>query len=55
MDQYAGSIESDEGQVKTAQVNLAYTRIVSPVSGRVGIRQVDQATTSPGDTNGTWW
>jgi multidrug efflux system membrane fusion protein len=51
--QYVGSIESDEGQVKTAQVNLAYTRIVSPVSGRVGIRQVDQGNyVTPGDTNG---
>jgi multidrug efflux system membrane fusion protein len=53
VDQYAGSIESDEGQVKTAQVNLTYTRIVSPVSGRVGIRQVDQGNyVTPGDTNG---
>jgi multidrug efflux system membrane fusion protein len=53
VDQYAGSIESDEGQVKTAQVNLAYTRIVSPVTGRVGIRQVDQGNyVTPGDTNG---
>ena len=32
VDQYMGTIESDEGQVKTAQVNLLYTRIVSPVS-----------------------
>jgi multidrug efflux system membrane fusion protein len=53
VDQYAGSIESDEGQVKTAQVNLAYTRIVSPVTGRIGIRQVDQGNyVTPGDTNG---
>jgi len=53
VDQYAGSIESDEGQVKTAQVNLTFTRIVSPVSGRVGIRQVDQGNyVTPGDTNG---
>jgi multidrug efflux system membrane fusion protein len=53
VDQYVGSIESDEGQVKTAQVNLAYTRIVSPVSGRVGIRQVDQGNyVTPSDTNG---
>ena len=37
VDQYEGTIESDEGQVKTAQVNLIYTRIVSPVTGRVGI------------------
>jgi multidrug efflux system membrane fusion protein len=53
VDQYVGSIESDEGQVKTAQVNLAYTHIVSPVTGRVGIRQVDQGNyVTPGDTNG---
>jgi len=53
VDQYAGTIESDEGQVKTAQVNLVFTRIVSPVSGRVGIRQVDQGNyVTPGDTNG---
>jgi multidrug efflux system membrane fusion protein len=48
-----GTIESDEGQVKTAQVNLTYTRIVSPVTGRVGIRQVDQGNyVTPGDANG---
>lgn len=53
VDQYMGTIESDEGQVKTAQVNLLYTRIISPVTGRVGIRQVDQGNyVTPGDTNG---
>jgi len=53
VDQYTGTIESDEGQVKTAQVNLVYTRIVSPVTGRVGIRQVDQGNyVTPGDPNG---
>ena len=53
VDQYIGTIESDQGQVKTAQVNLLYTRIVSPVTGRVGIRQVDQGNyVTPGDANG---
>ncbi len=53
VEQYVGTIESDEGQVKTAQVNLMYTRIVSPVTGRVGIRQVDQGNyVTPGDANG---
>ncbi len=53
VDQYVGTIQSDEGQVRTAEVNLAYTRIVSPVTGRVGIRQVDQGNyVTPGDTNG---
>jgi multidrug efflux system membrane fusion protein len=51
--QYAGTIESDQGQLKTAQVNLAYTRIASPLSGRVGLRQVDQGNyVTPGDANG---
>ena len=53
VDQYNGTIESDEGQVKTASVNLQYTHIVAPVSGRVGLRQVDQGNyVTPGDTNG---
>ncbi len=53
VDQYTGTIESDEGQVQTAQVNLLYTHIVSPVTGRVGLRQVDQGNyVTPGDTNG---
>lgn len=53
VDQYQGTLESDQGQVKTAQVNLNYTHIVAPVTGRVGIRQVDQGNyVTPGDTNG---
>jgi len=53
VDQYQGTIESDEGQLKTAQVNLLYTHIVSPVSGRVGLRQVDQGNyVTPADANG---
>jgi multidrug efflux system membrane fusion protein len=51
--QYTGTIESDEGQVKTARVNLIYTHIIAPVTGRVGLRQVDQGNyVTPGDTNG---
>jgi len=53
VDQYEGTIESDEGQLQTAKVNLIYTRIVSPVNGRVGLRQVDQGNyVTPGDVNG---
>jgi multidrug efflux system membrane fusion protein len=53
VDQYTGTIESDEGQVKTASVNLLYTHIAAPVTGRVGLRQVDQGNyVTPGDTNG---
>jgi len=53
VDQYEGTIEADQGQVNTATVNLIYTHIVSPVTGRVGLRQVDQGNyVTPGDANG---
>jgi multidrug efflux system membrane fusion protein len=53
VDQYEGTIESDQGQLQTAKVNLIYTRIASPVTGRVGLRQVDQGNyVTPGDANG---
>jgi multidrug efflux system membrane fusion protein len=53
VDQFIGTIQADEGQVKTAQVNLVYTHIISPVTGRVGLRQVDQGNyVTPGDANG---
>ncbi len=42
VDQLVGTIQADEGQVRTAQVNLVYTHIIAPVTGRVGLRQVDQ-------------
>ncbi len=53
VDQLVGTIEADGGQVKTAQVNLVYTHITAPVTGRVGLRQVDQGNyVTPGDANG---
>ena len=53
VDQYGGTIESDQAAVQTAQINLQYTHIASPVTGRVGLRQVDQGNyVTPGDTNG---
>src|SRR5882757_6701882 len=39
--QYQGTVEADRGTVKSAEVNLQYCRIVSPINGRVGLRQVD--------------
>src|SRR3984885_1937838 len=48
-----GTVEADKAAVKSAEVNLAYCRILSPLDGRVGIRQVDQGNyVTPGDTNG---
>ncbi len=39
--QLEGTVMLDEGAVDAAQVNLAYTRILAPVAGRVGVRLVD--------------
>jgi multidrug efflux system membrane fusion protein len=48
-----GTVEADRGQVRSAEVNLQYCRILSPLDGRVGLRQVDQGNyVTPGDTNG---
>jgi membrane fusion protein, multidrug efflux system len=48
-----GLVEADRAAVKAAEVNLQYCHIVSPLDGRVGLRQVDQGNyVTPGDTNG---
>ncbi|MBV9560384.1 MAG: MdtA/MuxA family multidrug efflux RND transporter periplasmic adaptor subunit [Bradyrhizobium sp.] len=48
-----GTVEADRASVKAAEVNLNYTRILAPIDGRVGLRQVDQGNyVTPGDTNG---
>ncbi len=36
-----GVVAADEGAVGTARLNLQWSRITSPVAGRVGIRQID--------------
>jgi multidrug efflux system membrane fusion protein len=39
--QSKGTVQSDEAQVKAQKLNLTYARIVSPVTGRIGLRLVD--------------
>ena len=39
--QYEGTVKIDQGVVDNARVNLLYTRITAPVTGRVGLRLVD--------------
>jgi multidrug efflux system membrane fusion protein len=39
--QYEGTIKNDQGQIESAKVNLAYCRITSPITGRIGLRLVD--------------
>jgi membrane fusion protein, multidrug efflux system len=36
-----GTVKLDEGNLAAAKVNLDYTRITSPIAGRVGLRSVD--------------
>lgn len=48
-----GTVEADRGLVKSSEVNLQYCHILSPLDGRVGLRQVDQGNyVTPGDANG---
>ncbi len=47
------AIQTDQAQVQTAQLNLAYTHIVSPINGRVGIRLEDPGNyLQPSDATG---
>jgi multidrug efflux system membrane fusion protein len=39
--QLEGVLKFDEGQVATARLQLIYSRITAPISGRVGLRLVD--------------
>jgi membrane fusion protein, multidrug efflux system len=39
--QYRGVVAVDQAQVDQARLNLDYTRIVSPIDGRIGLRPVD--------------
>ena len=51
--QYMGTVRSDQSQVDSAKLNLIYCHITAPVTGRVGLRQVDQGNyVQTSDTNG---
>ncbi len=41
VDQDEGTVKLDQGNLAAAQVNVDYTRIVSPIDGRVGLRNID--------------
>jgi multidrug efflux system membrane fusion protein len=51
--QAEGSIAADQAAIQAAKVNLGYTKIVSPINGVVGLRQVDPGNiVHASDTNG---
>ena len=51
--QYEGVVKLDQGQIDNVNVQLAYCRITSPITGRVGLRLVDPGNiVHAADTNG---
>ena len=51
--QYEATIKIDQAAIDTAKLQLVYTRITAPVSGRLGLRQVDVGNmVRAGDANG---
>ncbi|WP_343730769.1 MdtA/MuxA family multidrug efflux RND transporter periplasmic adaptor subunit [Duganella sp.] len=51
--QLEGTVMTDKAAEGTAKLNLGYTKVVAPISGRVGLRAVDIGNlVSSGDANG---
>jgi len=51
--QLEAAVKSDEALIETANVQLSYTRLTSPIDGVTGIRQIDVGNIiSPANTNG---
>jgi multidrug efflux system membrane fusion protein len=51
--QYEGTVRTDQAAIDTAKLDLVYAHITAPVSGRIGLRQVDPGNyVQTGDTNG---
>ena len=51
--QYEATIASDKGQVDNAKLQLSFTKIAAPITGRLGLRQVDAGNMiHANDTNG---
>ena len=51
--QYEGTVKSDQGTLENARLQLVSSRITAPISGRLGLRQVDLGNiVHANDTNG---
>jgi len=51
--QLQGTVMTDRAQEGNARLNLSYTKVTAPISGRVGLRAADVGNVvSPGDANG---
>ena len=52
-DQMSALVQADTAAVALAEVQLGYTRIIAPISGRTGLRQIDVGNiVHPSDANG---
>ncbi len=48
-----GVVQSDKGTLDSARLNQMYSRVTAPISGRIGLRQVDVGNVvHPADANG---
>jgi multidrug efflux system membrane fusion protein len=53
VDQYVANVKSDQGAIDNAKLQLVYSCITSPISGRIGLRAVDPGNiVHAADTNG---
>jgi multidrug efflux system membrane fusion protein len=41
MNQARGAVESDRGTIDSAKLNLTYSKITAPITGRIGLRMLD--------------
>src|SRR6266481_5344231 len=39
--QFEGAIKADQGVIDSAKLQLVYSRVIAPISGRIGLRLVD--------------
>ena len=51
--QDGGNVKTDQGQIDAAKLNLIYCHIVSPITGRVGLQQINVGNyVTPAEPNG---
>ena len=51
--QYEGSIKANQSAIQSARLQLTYSKVTAPISGRLGLRQVDEGNVvRSGDANG---
>jgi len=39
--QFEGSIKADQGAIDSAKLQIVYSHVTAPISGRIGLRLVD--------------